>query len=374
MDHQPTDSSPAFEPIDDIPLGHVRLVLERNSSFYLDIPLDVMRNLCLKPRKYLVYLGWCILGTEGKLTGRDGSELMELEGGLDDKGLYYYVTGTLEKTDLSQAIDLEVIKQSTVHSGTTDSHKTFADTLLQRDNCCVFTGLDKSLRLGMHIIPYARGSEWLRLIIANRPKYGEEVEDLVDIEDIRNGISENPNIRMAFDLRHLVILKTPNHVLTNMDVPQRAERRSAMPEDVAYPDNERYTLQWLVIPGVAELRYFADHNMDAAFKKETEEPKPSELLLHYNYGAAAVRHWGHGMGVLQERPNLPRPTGPVRTRKERSAAIRKRDRTQGEWDADDIVLFFWANTPAARERRRKEQEERTQYMEAWRQGVEPTAD
>jgi hypothetical protein len=32
--------------------------------FYLDIPLDDINPLCLRPRKYLLYLGWCILGLD----------------------------------------------------------------------------------------------------------------------------------------------------------------------------------------------------------------------------------------------------------------------------------------------------------------------
>lgn len=54
--------------------GHVALVLlqARNSVFYLEVPLAVINNLCLKPRKYLIYLGWCILGAKGVLALEPG--------------------------------------------------------------------------------------------------------------------------------------------------------------------------------------------------------------------------------------------------------------------------------------------------------------
>jgi len=52
-----------------VPQGHVGLVLLQNgnSTFYLEIPLNIINGLCLRPRKYLRFLGWCILGVEGVL-------------------------------------------------------------------------------------------------------------------------------------------------------------------------------------------------------------------------------------------------------------------------------------------------------------------
>ena len=56
-----------------IPDDHVCLLLipgksnnknEKQEWFYLDIPIDIIETLCLKPRKYLLYLAWCILGLE----------------------------------------------------------------------------------------------------------------------------------------------------------------------------------------------------------------------------------------------------------------------------------------------------------------------
>ena len=170
---------PASESIQDVPLGHVRLVLVRDAPFYLEIPLKIIHSLCSTPRKYLVFLGWCILGVEGGLAERHDSERMALDGALDDQGLYYYVTngqiGKLSSTlsllsmrtncnlfneDLSKAVDLEVIKdRSNVPSETTDTRNDFRNELLKRDVSCVFTGIAKKYGSGMHIIPYARGSE-----------------------------------------------------------------------------------------------------------------------------------------------------------------------------------------------------------------------
>jgi len=69
---------------------------------------------------------------------------------------------------------------------------------------------------------------------------------------------------------------------------------------VCYPTGSRYTLQWLIDPGKF-VRDTIPNNLDAAFRKYTKELKPSKLLLHYNYGAAAVKNWGHGIEVLLNR-------------------------------------------------------------------------
>jgi hypothetical protein len=47
------------------------LVVEEDSAFYLEIPLDRIRALCLSHRMYRLYLGWCILDVVGSLSLRD---------------------------------------------------------------------------------------------------------------------------------------------------------------------------------------------------------------------------------------------------------------------------------------------------------------
>ena len=83
-----------------VPGGHVWLVLlhEEPSSFYLQIPVDIIHSLCLKPRKYLLFLGWCILGVEGTLALEHNGDAIATDEDLDEGGTYYYVmaagTGT----------------------------------------------------------------------------------------------------------------------------------------------------------------------------------------------------------------------------------------------------------------------------------------
>lgn len=48
---------------------HVGLVLlsDGDSSFYLEIPLDSVDANCLDAARYLLFVGWCIMGVEGVL-------------------------------------------------------------------------------------------------------------------------------------------------------------------------------------------------------------------------------------------------------------------------------------------------------------------
>ena len=143
------------------------------------------------------------------------------------------------------------------------------------------------------------------------------------------------------------------------------------------------------------------NNSDATFKKATKKAKPSDVLLHYTYGAAAVRRWGRGTEILTKlatppRPQMPvpAPSGPKRTIHDRDATVRKCSKGQstGEngagsstagdetgglvesegqviWDEDEVMLFFWGNSKAAKQRHLKKVGENTQRLEQWRDSV-----
>ena len=76
--------------------NHVGLVLlsDDDSFFYLEVPLDIIRANCLDATRYLLFLGWCILGVEGVLSlGPDGQEHWhDADGGIIvEQKIYYYV-------------------------------------------------------------------------------------------------------------------------------------------------------------------------------------------------------------------------------------------------------------------------------------------
>lgn len=75
-------------------------------------------------------------------------------------------------------------------------------------------------------------------------------------------------------------------------------------------DGTCFTLQWIVHEldqRFQELdeRLVAENNTDAAFLQNTGLPKPSGVLLHYNYGAAVVKYWGRNTMLLTDRPGIP---------------------------------------------------------------------
>jgi hypothetical protein len=62
--------------------------------------------------------------------------------------------------DLVRAVDLEVIKQRTkVLSETERTRDDFRARLLERDVCCVWTGVGPGYGAGMHTIPFKWGSD-----------------------------------------------------------------------------------------------------------------------------------------------------------------------------------------------------------------------
>jgi hypothetical protein len=74
------------------PSGYIHLVLlsQENNPFYLEVPTAIVATVCLSPRKYLRYLGWCVLGVIGVLNDERGNEIA-LDGELVDQGVYHYI-------------------------------------------------------------------------------------------------------------------------------------------------------------------------------------------------------------------------------------------------------------------------------------------
>jgi hypothetical protein len=159
----------------------------------------------------------------------------------------------------------------------------------------------------------------------------------------------------------------------------------------------QYSLQWLTGKNPVDLAIFPN-NSDVAFKSLIK-PKPAETLLHYNYGAAAVKLWGKNSAVLGNRAGLPRPQKPVaqslrltRTVRDRTKTIKKltdarskasrvQSATNGNGagsatladsehsiqDEDNVMLFFWGNTRASIERHAERKCERDQSIHEWRE-------
>ena len=114
-----------------------------------------------------------------------------------------------------------------------------------------------------------------------------------------------------FKLSDRIYIQTPNRTLDIDDIPSN-EYPLELNDGVENPENSRYTAQYLELPGRSELRTLPD-NSDAAFGKTSRlgAKKPSALLLHYNYGIAAVKLWGRKTHILEDKAKEFRPPKPV---------------------------------------------------------------
>ncbi|KAJ7482807.1 hypothetical protein B0H11DRAFT_1862672 [Mycena galericulata] len=356
-------------------------------NLYLDVPISVVSSLCIYPAKYLQYLGYCILGVPGIITrdldGEPGEEISD-EDPLD-AGVYRFIH---ERDVLAHAVDPAALTYS--HSPeTTNTRDNFRTIVAERDVSCVFTNTAIKMCKGIHIVPYKQGDSWLKQIIESRfPEEDEDVTNLTSINDIRNGILVANTIHPMIDQKNLVVLKTPNRVLNMTDIPPRSNNDPDLLGDVKYSTNPRYTLQWL--QGNKQERRSFPNNMDAAFKKICKNPKPSPLLLNYNYGVAALKWWGRGKECLltaRMRP-IAAPLGPPKSKHDSALkfddARTKLGALEGgsggntesvdidelrQSQAEELVLAFWSNTPAARTRLAKKRAERQERMIGWQNGV-----
>ena len=90
-------------------------------------------------------------------------------------------------------------------------------------------------------------------------------------------------------------------------------------------------LQWIVTQNDPTILTIFPNNNDATFKDQ-QLPRPADLLLHYNYGAAAVKQWGKNTSVLDNCPDIPCPPvlvpvplGPTRVKHNHEDTIKRRD-------------------------------------------------
>ncbi|KAJ6482903.1 hypothetical protein C8R47DRAFT_1133084 [Mycena vitilis] len=351
----------------------------------LEIPVDDALLLCLFPVKYLRYLGYCILGVDGHIAlAFDGDEIGE-EDDLS-AGVYYFVRDS-EEDVLEHAIDPEAMTLGRA-SETTNTRANFREIVAERDVACVFTDTDEESCRGIHIVPFSKGDAWLCQIVESRVAEDDDnVSDLDDINDIRNGMLVSNVVHPLIDRKKLVILKTPNLVLKRSDIPPRTNTAPLI-GNVKVSINPRYTLQWIM--GNERQRRNVPNNQDAAFKEGTRKPKPSPLLLHYNYGVAAMKWWGKGPEHLltaRKRP-IAAPLGPVRNKHDRSPTVEKLSDARStinfhggsrstqqdidaerEAEAEHLILTFYANTAAARERRAQHQRELEERTSDWQTNV-----
>ncbi|KIK58950.1 hypothetical protein GYMLUDRAFT_44978 [Collybiopsis luxurians FD-317 M1] len=285
---------------DSPPPGHVWLFLESSpddpDALFLEIPLERIQKLCLKPCKYLRFLAYAILALDGAIV-HSPSTLLADDAPLEDRGIYiFHYSMEITAQDLAKRrADVEVVWQRIRDGGSESSClNSFADPIMARDAVSLFNSTSKLFTQVMHIVAHARGTPWLLHLIAMRRDFedGEGVQDLSDIDDPRNGFCGEVRLHPLLDQNICGVLKTPNHILDMNDVPPAPSRSL---NSASYPSDVRYTLQYLDDDPAFETDYMPN-NTDAAFKPYHDPLlRPSAFLLHYRYGASALVKWGKGL-------------------------------------------------------------------------------
>ena len=185
------------------------------------------------------------------------------------------------------------------------------------------------------------------------------------------------------------------------DIPIRAPR--IVRPTTEYPEGQRFTLQIIeILEGLEReiVVHACKIGCDAVFSRNTPLSKPSDILLNYNYGAAAIKWWGHHTELLQSRAPRPLAPGPStaprsnlrpRPAATTSVAVKKREghskshnsqkkgvldpsaadasKPWESWDEDDWIFYCMLNTKATRERQQAAQEESSSNVRAWAQEV-----
>ncbi|KIY42886.1 hypothetical protein FISHEDRAFT_79025 [Fistulina hepatica ATCC 64428] len=387
-----TSASPR---IDHMPSpAHIWLVLIQPTEslpqgYHLQIPLTIIESFAI-PRsrsKFLRFIGYCVVGMKGhlkrELTQEQGAGTVRLLNVNDadelvDQGIYHFFTSSGEGIIADSFVDLDVVlrKHTLSYTTTTTRDYQFVAEVRERDGGSIFDRMSPRFNVAQHIIPQARGDEWIQHIVAKRPL---DHSDVRSVDDVRNGFMVNGFLNQAFDVKYrtFVIIKTPNPILDMDDIPGCVERGKVR-DDTSYPTQCRYTLKYMTKEMQEDqLSVLYPDNIDATFVQDNEGKLPSGPLLDYVFGAAAVFEWGcrdltDTFNKLGYQPY--HPTASV-ARRRRGKLTPQPDEEGGsvsgeEVDALDFVMFLRINTGAARRRREEEDAALRSRISAWASDVE----
>lgn len=137
--------------------GFIVFHLRKSIGFFLRIPVDDITTKCLKPIKYLYYLGYYIIGSDGKISGsniRVDTDIDKVTK-INDQDIFEYHLKDETKWDISRVIDIRMFANPTSTTDTrTERREKFAEFLYERDKgFCIFTGLKGGVQ-GIHMIPH----------------------------------------------------------------------------------------------------------------------------------------------------------------------------------------------------------------------------
>nr|GAT47742.1 predicted protein [Mycena chlorophos] len=354
---------------DDEPFGpFLRVVLTPAGTgrIHLKLPVRLPKENAepIAPMKWLRNAAASVMGMDGQLkTSRDA------EGAVPDD------EEPVEGQPLEFAVDMEMARARSHLFGSDASSRPrreerLKNELVSRHIHCCLTDVPSNICNPVHIIPFHKCDEWIPLLVESRPRsYDLNPEDLTELDtinDIRNAFLASPNVHAYQGNLQLVIIKTPNGILSTTHIPR--DDRILTP-DVEFPSDVRFTAQW--IKGTNADRAVVPNNSDMSFAKGNGDrlPKPSTLLLEYMFGVALVKHWGYGQDFLgpEHRANIrrpvPAPLDPTLKRKirEQKAASQGGRTAEGisQLEAEELVYRLGGGTREFRADRVMQWRERT---------------
>ncbi|KAF7313354.1 hypothetical protein HMN09_00491100 [Mycena chlorophos] len=359
---------------DDEPFGpFLRVVLTPAGTgrIHLKLPVRLPKENAepVAPMKWLRNAAVSVMGMDGQLkTSRDAEGAVPDDEEPVEGAVYYFVAVSAAPHPLEFAVDMEMARARSHLSGSDASSRPrreerLKNELVSRHIHCCLTDVPSNICNPVHIIPFHKGDEWLQLLVESRPRsYDPNLEDLTELDtinDIRNAFFASPNVHAYLGNLQLVIIKTPNGILSTTDIPR--DNRILTP-DVEFPSDVRFTAQW--IKGTNADRAVVPNNSDMSFAKGNggQLSNPSPLLLEYMFGVALVKHWGYGQDFLgpEHRTNVRRPVSapldPTLKRKmrEQKAAARGGRTAEGmsQLEAEELVYRLWCASAEGVERRK----------------------
>ncbi|KAF8626969.1 hypothetical protein AX15_004609 [Amanita polypyramis BW_CC] len=261
----------------------LRLSFGNVTRLALSIPLDKCGTFAINPLKWLRFLGFAIYGREGYLSTSEGSpEIDNYTAGIEAR-LYYFVSEGEPRLADVDAVD----DRTSVSSDLSTRRSAFRANVIERDQTCVLTGNPARQCIAYHIIPHAKGSNYMMNLVRHRGEGYNSANDIDDIDDTRNGLLLHNAFYFSFGAGELAFLKTPNFALNVDDIPY-GPRRVA---NEASPDS-RLTLHYFV-----DLLLLGDIittvtpcNTDAQQPQDTSKWPPA-IILDLFYAVAAINAW-----------------------------------------------------------------------------------
>ncbi|KAF8324508.1 hypothetical protein F5887DRAFT_1206118 [Amanita rubescens] len=195
------------------------LSLDDGPKLALSIPLNKCCTFAVNPLKWLRFLGFAIYGREGYLsTSEDGTEIDDYTAEIEPNAYFFISEGE------ACLVDADVMDDRTSNSSQlTTRRNDFRTKVIEGDGTCVITDEPVSNCVGCHIIPHAKGSNYISNVVRNRSGTDDSVNDINDINDIRNGLLLSNLLHRPFGSGKIAFLKTPNFALDVDDIPYKSE-------------------------------------------------------------------------------------------------------------------------------------------------------